>query len=100
MSAEGIRGGRHWKIKKRDGSRLEPANLEVLRHWVETGQIGPDDHVINEDLADAPELVNSDPYGEAWLARIAVADAGELDDLMDAEAYAAFVAEEEAKGEH
>jgi len=55
---------------------------------------------VNEDLTDTPELVNSDPYGEAWLAKIAIADAGELDSLMDAEAYAAFVAEEEAKGEH
>jgi outer membrane protein assembly factor BamD (BamD/ComL family) len=63
MSAEGTRGSRHWKIKKRDGSRLEPANLDVLRHWVETGQIGPDDHVIHDDLADwvlASEVVELD----------------------------------------
>ena len=54
----------------------------------------------NEELTDAPELVNSDPYGEAWLVKIAVSDASELDGLMDAKAYAAFVAQEEAKGEH
>jgi glycine cleavage system H protein len=46
---------------------------------------------INEELEDSPELVNSDPYGAAWLVRIAIADLEELDDLMDAEAYQAFV---------
>jgi glycine cleavage system H protein len=43
---------------------------------------------INEDLADNPELVNSDPYGEAWLVKLKIADSSELDDLMDAEDYA------------
>ena len=66
MSAEGMQGSRHWKIKKRDGSRLEPANLDVLRHWVETGQIGPEDQVIHDDLAD-------------W---ILASEAVELDDLF------------------
>ncbi len=46
---------------------------------------------INEELEDSPELVNQDPFGAAWLVRIAIADATELDDLMDAEAYQAFV---------
>ena len=46
---------------------------------------------INEELEDSPELVNQDPYGEAWFVRIAFADASELDKLMDAEAYQAFV---------
>jgi glycine cleavage system H protein len=43
---------------------------------------------INEDLADNPELVNSDPYGEAWLVKLKITDSSELDDLMDAEDYA------------
>lgn len=43
---------RNWKVKKQDGSRLEPANLDVLRHWVASGQIEPDDMIINDDLAD------------------------------------------------
>ena len=43
---------------------------------------------INEDLADNPELVNSDPYGEAWLIKLRINDPSELDDLMDAEEYA------------
>ncbi|MBC8503913.1 MAG: glycine cleavage system protein GcvH [Anaerolineales bacterium] len=39
---------------------------------------------INEDLPDAPEQVNSDPYGEAWMIKIKVSDASELSDLLDA----------------
>ena len=46
---------------------------------------------VNAALEDAPELVNNDPYGEGWLIKIAVKDAAELDGLMDAEAYAAFI---------
>lgn len=45
----------------------------------------------NSALEDTPGLVNEDPYGEAWLVRIRVADPAELDDLMDADAYRAFV---------
>ena len=45
---------------------------------------------VNEDLMDEPEKVNEDPYGEAWMVRIKFADTGELDDLMDAEAYQEF----------
>jgi glycine cleavage system H protein len=44
---------------------------------------------INEDLADTPELVNQDPYDGAWLIKIKLSDASELDDLMDADEYAA-----------
>ena len=47
---------------------------------------------INEAINDQPELVNNDPYGEGWMIKIAVKDAAELDGLMDAEAYAAFIA--------
>ena len=42
---------------------------------------------VNESLADQPDLVNSDPYGEGWLLDIEVEDAAEVDALMDAEAY-------------
>jgi len=43
---------------------------------------------INEALADEPEKVNASPYDEAWLLKIELADAAELDALMDADAYA------------
>lgn len=42
---------------------------------------------INEDLADNPELINSDPFGDAWMVTIEMGDPSEADDLMDAEAY-------------
>lgn len=49
---------------------------------------------VNEDLADQPELVNSDPYGEAWFARIEPAgDAFDFSALLDAEAYRKHAAE-------
>ena len=47
---------------------------------------------VNEGLRDTPELLNSDPFGEGWIARVEMADEGELDALMDAEAYAAETA--------
>ena len=43
---------------------------------------------LNEDLADSPELINADPYGEAWLIQLTLADPLELEDLMDADTYA------------
>ncbi|MFN2276742.1 MAG: glycine cleavage system protein GcvH [Candidatus Promineifilaceae bacterium] len=49
---------------------------------------------VNEDLLDTPEAVNEDPYG-SWLVKITMSDAAELDDLMDAEAYAAYCEERE-----
>ena len=43
---------------------------------------------VNEALRDAPELLNSDPFGEGWILKVELADAAELDALMDAGAYA------------
>jgi glycine cleavage system H protein len=45
----------------------------------------------NAALADEPALVNTDPEAEGWFFRITLSDAGELDQLMDEAAYAAFV---------
>ena len=42
---------------------------------------------FNEALADAPETVNNDPYGEGWIIKIEVSDASQMDALLDAEAY-------------
>ncbi len=47
---------------------------------------------VNPALEDAPELVNSAPEGEGWLWRMTLADAAQLDGLMDEAAYAAHVA--------
>jgi glycine cleavage system H protein len=46
----------------------------------------------NPALADDPALVNSDPEGEGWFFKLMLADPSELDGLMDADAYKAFVA--------
>ena len=43
---------------------------------------------INDTLRDAPELVNGDAFGDGWMLRIELADDGELEQLMDAAAYA------------
>ena len=48
----------------------------------------------NEALADQPELVNQDPYGEGWLIKIKPAADADFDSLLDAEAYEAFTKEE------
>ncbi|HEX2195044.1 MAG TPA: glycine cleavage system protein GcvH [Candidatus Limnocylindria bacterium] len=42
---------------------------------------------VNEALRDRPELVNDDPFGEGWIARVTLTEPGELDALMDASAY-------------
>lgn len=47
---------------------------------------------INADLKDHPEVVNSDPYGKGWLAVIELADSGEVNQLMTAAQYDAFLA--------
>ena len=51
---------------------------------------GPVSGVIiatNDQLSETPELINSDPYGDGWIAQIKIADTSELDDLLTAEAY-------------
>src|SRR5713101_7154458 len=48
-------------------------------------------HAVNDALTDTPELVNSDPYGAGWILEVALADTSEVDGLLDADAYRAFV---------
>jgi len=49
----------------------------------------------NELLADAPETINSDPYGEGWIFKLRLNNEGELDSLLDADSYSEAVAAEE-----
>ncbi|ADB60938.1 glycine cleavage system H protein [Haloterrigena turkmenica DSM 5511] len=42
---------------------------------------------VNDDLFDAPELVNDDPFGDGWMLEIEADDASELDDLLTADEY-------------
>jgi len=45
---------------------------------------------INESLADEPEIVNSDPYGQGWMIRLKMANPGEVDSLLTAAEYEDF----------
>jgi len=49
---------------------------------------------VNRAVADAPETVNDDPYGEGWLVRVRLTDPAEADALLDAEAYKQHLAEQ------
>jgi glycine cleavage system H protein len=44
---------------------------------------------VNEALADGPEKINDDPYGDGWLVKVRLSDPGEADTLMDSAAYQA-----------
>lgn len=55
---------------------------------------------VNEALEDEPGLINSDPHGAGWFAKIELADSAELANLMDVAAYEKHAEEEAAKGHH
>jgi len=52
---------------------------------------------VNEDLADSPEIINEDPYGNGWLVVLTLTDPSEVNDLMSKEEYEKFLKEEEEK---
>ena len=52
---------------------------------------------VNEDLADTPEIINEDPYGNGWLVVLDMSDPQELNDLMSKAEYEKFLKEEEEK---
>jgi glycine cleavage system H protein len=49
---------------------------------------------VNADLSDTPQMINEDPYGKGWIFAVEMADPAEVDGLMDAAAYQAFLAEQ------
>ena len=49
---------------------------------------------VNEALSDRPELVNEDPYGKGWIARLRLSDPGQLDGLLSAQQYEEMLAQE------
>ena len=49
---------------------------------------------VNEDLADAPETLNNDPYGDGWLFAVRLSDSGSLEKLMNADQYREHIGEE------
>lgn len=54
---------------------------------------------INEELANDPSVINSDPYGDGWICDIHIKDKSEVEDLMTAEDYTAYLEELEAEEE-
>jgi len=54
-----------------------PVNAEILE--------------FNEKLKDSPDLLNKDPYGEGWIAKLKLSNPAEVNDLMDANAYKAYL---------
>ncbi len=48
-----------------------------------TGEV----EAFNEELEDAPEMVNTDPYGAGWMIKVTISDPSELGDLLTAEQY-------------
>ena len=49
---------------------------------------------VNEDLSNSPERINEDPYGAGWLVKVRLADASEVDGLLDAAAYRELLADD------
>jgi len=56
-----------------------------------TGEVLAFNDKIDESEGDDPGLVNSDPYGDGWIIKIAINDPSQLEELMDAEAYGALI---------
>jgi glycine cleavage system H protein len=54
--------------------------------------VGGEVIATNPDLAAKPELINKDPYGDGWMLRVRLSDAGQLEGLLDAGAYDALIA--------
>ena len=50
---------------------------------------------VNEELEDSPERINDDPYGDGWMYRVKMEDAGEINDLLDADSYSDSIEDEE-----
>jgi glycine cleavage system H protein len=49
---------------------------------------------VNQKVVDAPETINEDPYGEGWLVKVRLSDTGEVDDLLDVQAYKQLLEEQ------
>lgn len=56
-----------------------------------TGEILEFNPAIDEDEGDNPAVINSSPYGDGWIIKIAISDLSDMDSLLDAEAYKALV---------
>ena len=70
----------------------EAATVESVKAASEIyAPVGGEVVEVNAALNDDPAIVNSDPYGDGWFFKLKLADAGELDKLMDESAYKEYV---------
>ena len=83
---------------REDLATKEEAELEILSVYLppemdeaQLDAIVDEVIAVNDKVSDAPELVNSDPYGDGWLIKVRLSDPGELDALMDAAGYTGYV---------
>ena len=69
----------------KDGAYAEVESVKAVSDVIAplSGEIT----AVNEALSDSPEKINEDPYGEGWLVKVRLSDAGEADGLLDAAAY-------------
>ena len=72
--------------------RLSGETTSAAMHMPFVGHI----NAVNTKLSDSPNVINSDPYGTGWIVRIEFGDIAEVERLMDAEAYEAFVAAQDS----
>ena len=80
------------EVGKALATRDEAAVVESVKAASEVyAPVGGEVTEVNEALDDAPETVNSDPTGAGWFFKLRLADAGEIDTLMDEDAYQAYV---------
>ena len=73
------------KAVTKDGSYAEVESVKAVSDVIApmSGEVVE----VNEALANSPELVNEDPYGEGWLVKVRLSDPSEADELMDHETY-------------
>ena len=73
------------KTVTKDGSYAEVESVKAVSDVIApmSGEVIE----VNEALANSPELVNEDPYGEGWLVKVRLSDSSEADELMDHETY-------------
>ena len=78
------------------GTRLEKAQSFGVIESVKTASdlyapLAGEIIAVNEQLADRPELVNDQPYGDGWMIRLRIGDTGQADGLRDAESYRSLI---------
>jgi glycine cleavage system H protein len=77
---------------KKDESYAEVESVKAVSDVV--APLSGEVVAVNRAVVDAPETVNDDPYGAGWLVRVRLTDPGEVDALMDVDAYKQHLAEQ------